>query len=83
MNTNEYYEVMKIVSEELLGIHLIDGDKQFGYEIMYPTDSNNIVYVDFDPESDGYFNGLNLIDIYNSISRRLWEYIIDNEKKES
>lgn len=75
MNKNEYYEVMKIVSEELLGIRLIVGDEIRGFEVMYPTDSNNTAYVDFDPERDCCLNNADLFNIYNSISRRLHDHI--------
>lgn len=86
MNKNEYCEVMNIVSEELLGIHINVSDGEIlSFEVISPTiwDSNNQGWVNFELARYYGITTDELITVYNSIANRLYDYMIDNEKKES
>jgi hypothetical protein len=85
MNKNEYCEVMNIVSEELLGIHINASDGEIlSFEVIGPKwDCNNPTFVNFELARYYGITTDNLITVYNSIANRLYDYMIDNEKKES
>lgn len=83
MNKNEYCEVMNIVSEELLGIHINASDGEIlSFEVIGPKwDCNNPTFVNFELARYYGITTDNLITVYNSIANRLYDYMIDNEKK--
>ena len=88
MDKNEYREVMNIVSEELLGIHINVSDGEIlSFEVIGPNptwDSNNpTTFANFELARYYGITTNDLITVYNSIANRLYDYMIDNEKKES
>lgn len=85
MNKNEYCEVMNIVSEELLGIHINTSDDGIlSFEVIGPKwDRENPKFIEFELARYYGITTNDLITVYNSIANRLYDYMIDNEKKES